>query len=201
MSDRRSIGIYSTGRQSPRIILFLDEMVKNHFIVELTSYAAKGGKKCIDFVFLRHMPLAVRKRPNKTVLNRFIKNQYKKPHLPSWQVRFSLQVSCLHCVLYPPPQSRNRVGGVSDPALHWLSDDAKSTCLAAGAFFMYGIIRQSPWGSGTASARNRGTYPPDSSRPSSPAFLRTWWGQRSRQPGRRGGGPRSCRAGPDRWHR
>ena len=52
-------------------------MVLNHFIVGLTSYAAKGGKKCIDFVFLRHMPLAVRKRPNKTVLNRFIKNQYK----------------------------------------------------------------------------------------------------------------------------
>ena len=62
------------------------------------------------------------------------------------------------------------------------------------------LIHRSPWGSGTASARNRGTYPPDSSRPSSPAFQRTWRDLRSRQPGHRGGGPRSYKAGPDRWH-
>ena len=65
----------------------------------------------------------------------------------------------------------------------------------------FGITRRSPWGSGTASARNPGTYPPGSFQPSSPAFQRTWQDRRSTQPDRRGGGPRSCRADPDRWHR
>ena len=42
------------------------------------------------------------------------------------------------------------------------------------------ITRHSPWGSGTASARNPGTYPPGSSRPSSPASLQIWRGLHSR---------------------
>ena len=53
------------------IILFLNKMISSFYLSRFTADRLGGGKKCIDFVFLRQWPLAAILRLNKTLLSVF----------------------------------------------------------------------------------------------------------------------------------
>ena len=47
------------------MILFLHKMISSFYLSRFTADRLGGGKKCIDFVFLRQWPLAAFLRPDK----------------------------------------------------------------------------------------------------------------------------------------